>query len=64
MKKLMLVLAIAGLVAGCANNRGAGGTGDQNEMNTGSASNMPKQGAGSGNTYDTNNMSNPEQGQP
>lgn len=56
MKKLMMVLAIAGLIAGCAHDRGAGGTADQNEMNSGSGANAPKQGAGTGNTYDTNGV--------
>jgi hypothetical protein len=66
MKKLMLILAIAGLVAGCANNRGTGGSGDENEMNSGSSSSdniaLPKQ--GSGNTYDSNSSSASEPGQP
>jgi hypothetical protein len=66
MKKLMLVLAAASLVAGCASNRDTGGTSDQSEMNSSSGSSFtPKQGAGSGNTYDaTNTVQNPEQGQP
>ncbi|HEX4265349.1 MAG TPA: hypothetical protein VH597_13510 [Verrucomicrobiae bacterium] len=67
MKKLMLVLAAAGLVAGCASNQNAGGTSDQSEMNSGTSSQpfTPKQGAGSGNTYDaTNTVQNPEAGQP
>jgi len=35
MKKRMLILALAGLVAGsCASNRGTGGTANQNEMNS------------------------------
>jgi hypothetical protein len=37
MKKLMIVLAVAGLVAGCASNRNTGGTSDENQMNSGSA---------------------------
>jgi hypothetical protein len=39
MKKLILVLAMAGLVAGCANDRDAGGGGDKDEMNSGSGMN-------------------------
>jgi hypothetical protein len=39
MKKLMIVLALAGLVAGCAQERG--GTSDQTEMNSGSYSSAP-----------------------
>ena len=66
MKKLMLILAIASLVAGCANNRGTGGTSDENEMNSGSSSSdttaLPKQ--GTGNTYDSNSSSASEPGQP
>jgi hypothetical protein len=67
MKKLMLVMAMAGLVAGCASNKDTGGTSDQTEMNSGASSESftPKQGAGSGNTYDaTNTVQNPEAGQP
>lgn len=66
MKKLMLVMAVAGLVAGCASNKDTGGTSDQSEMNSGSSESFtPKQGSGSGNTYDaTNTVKNPEQGQP
>ena len=39
MKKLILVLAMAGLVAGCAYDRHAGGGGDKDEMNSGSGMN-------------------------
>jgi hypothetical protein len=65
MKKLMLILAVASLVAGCANNRGTGGTSDENEMNSGSSSSdtnaLPKQGTGS--TYDSNSSSASDPGQ-
>jgi hypothetical protein len=66
MKKLMIVLAAASLLAGCASNPNAGGTSDQNDNSTGSSSSFtPKQGAGTGNTYDaTNTVKNPESGQP
>lgn len=66
MKKLMLVLAAASLLVGCASNRDTGGTSDQNQINSGTGSSLtPKQGAGTGNTYDaTNTVKNPEAGQP
>ncbi len=39
MKKLMIVLALAGLVVGCAAERG--GTSDESQMNSGSYSSAP-----------------------
>jgi hypothetical protein len=48
MKKLMLLFAIAGLVAGCAHDQHAGWAGDENEMDS-----------GSGNSPTTSNMLNP-----
>src|SRR4051794_32992157 len=58
MKKLILALAITGLVAGCAHDRG--GTSDQNNMNTGvnSSSTAPHDRSGSGNDYNSNLNSN------
>jgi hypothetical protein len=54
MKKLMMVLAVAGLMVGCAKDQGTGGTYDQNQMNNGSSSSAPA-------TTDTNTVNNPEQ---
>jgi hypothetical protein len=60
MKKLMIVVAVAGLVAGCAGNRNAGGTSNQNQMNSGSesgragTSSMPAPGTSTGTTWQSN----------
>jgi hypothetical protein len=61
MKKLMMVLAVAGMVAGCAHNRNTGGTSDQNEINSGSESNAAAQDSVNSNS---NAVSNPGQPQP
>jgi hypothetical protein len=56
MKKLIVVLALAALAAGCAHDQGMGGSTDQNGNNKAPE---PKQGMG-GNQYDanTNGMNN------
>lgn len=60
----MFVLAVAGLMAGCASNREAGGTGNQDEMNSGTGSNAPQQGSEDLYNPKAGAASTPEQQQP
>jgi hypothetical protein len=60
MKKLMLVLAATGLLAGCAHDRGMGGTSDQNGMNYNSNGATEKQNTGYP-MANTNGVGNPAQ---
>jgi hypothetical protein len=65
MKKLMMILALAGLMAGCAHDKNAGGTADQNEMNSGSSSSAQDSGTiNSSENSNSNAVTNPDRAQP